>query len=282
MSAPLLLEVPDQKPLPISLAPATTDVTAVVSASRLKCYMTCRRQFYFRYVLNLKKPAGAALIVGQTLHRMLEIWNHARWHGDNPSLATSNERFDNEWLKIVEAQPVAWKDDKDEPKQKATAFRLWQAWLKNPPIPEDETPEGVEVYLEHEEATSDRPKIIGYLDLVRSGGLLVEFKTAARFTTADELAHQHRLQLTIYALLYRESTWKEEKGIQVIQLIKTKEPKIEVYNFPPASEKDFEELYATIRAFQEGVARGDFSMSPGQHCSWCDYRSECMAKVTSN
>jgi CRISPR/Cas system-associated exonuclease Cas4 (RecB family) len=244
--------------------------------------MTCRRQFYFRYMLGLKKPAGAALTVGQALHRMLEIWNHARWHGDNPTLATSPERFEEEWQTIVEAQAVAWKDDKEESKQKATALRLWQAWLEKPPIPEDETPEGVEVYLEHEEATSDRPKIIGSLDLVRAGGLLVEFKTAARSTNADELAHQHRLQLTIYALLYRESTWQQEKGVQVIQLIKTKEPKIEVFTFPPATEKDFEELDATIHAFQEGVTNGDFTMSPGQHCSWCDYRRECLGKVAPN
>lgn len=282
MITPLLLEPPNRKSFPISLAPAAADVTAVVSASRLKCYMSCRRQFYFRYMLGLKKPAGAALIVGQALHRMVEIWNHARWHGDNPTLATSPERFEDEWQSIVEAQPVSWKDDKEEPKQKATALLLWQTWLENPPIPVDETPEGVEVYLEHEEALSDRPRIIGYLDLVRAGGLLVEFKTAARSTNADELAHQHRLQLTIYALLYRESTWQMERGFQVIQLVKTKEPKIEVFNFPPASEKDFEELDATIRAFQEGVANSDFSQSPGQHCAWCDYRTECMGKVATH
>ncbi|MDF1713795.1 MAG: PD-(D/E)XK nuclease family protein [Akkermansiaceae bacterium] len=282
MSPADLLTAPNRKPFPISLTPAAAEVTSVVSASRLKCYQTCRRQFYFRYMLGLKKPAGPALIVGQALHRMLEIWNHARWHGDNAINATTPERFEEEWQKIVEAQPVAWKDNKDEEKQKTTALRLWQAWQKNPRIPLDEAPEGVEVYLEHEEATSDQPKIIGYLDLVRAGGLLVEFKTAARSTKAEELAHQHRLQLTIYALLYRESTWQQERGFQVIQLIKTKEPKIEVFNLPPATDRDFEELDATIRAFQEGVAHGDFSQSPGQHCSWCDYRTECMGKVATN
>lgn len=282
MSPPDLLIAPENKLPAQALAGVAADVTSVVSASRLKCYMTCRRQFYFRYILGIKKPAGAALIVGQALHRMLEIWNHARWHGDNAALATTPERFEEEWQTIVEAQPVAWKDDKDEPKQKATALRLWQAWLTDPPIPIDEAPEGVEVYLEHEEVTSDRPKIIGYLNLVRAGGTLVEFKTAARSTNAEELAHQHRLQLTIYALLYRESTWEQERGFQVIQLIKTKEPKIEVFNLPPATEKDFEELDATIHAFQEGVSNGDFSMSPGQHCSWCDHRTECMAKVATN
>lgn len=273
---------PNRKSFPISLAPMAADVTSTVSASRLKCYQTCRRQFYFRYILGIKKPAGAALIVGQALHRMLEIWNHARWQGDDTAEATTPERFEEEWQKVVKSQPVAWKDDKDEPKQKATALRLWEAWLKNPPIPEDEIPEGVEVYLKHEEATSDRPKIIGYLDLVRSGGLLVEFKTAARSTKVEDLAHQHRLQLTIYALLYRESTWQEEKGFQVIQLIKTKEPKIEVFNLPPATEKDFEELDASLHAFQQGVSNGDFTMSPGLHCAWCDFGSECMAKVVLN
>jgi CRISPR/Cas system-associated exonuclease Cas4 (RecB family) len=268
--------------VPISLEAAASEATSVVSASRLKCYQTCRRQFYFRYILGLKKPAGGALIVGQVLHRMLEIWNHARWHGDNASKATTPERFEEEWRKIVNEQPVAWKDDTDEEKQKATALRLWQAWLKNPPIPEHEAPDGVEVYLEHEETTSDRPRLIGYLDLVRRGGTLVEFKTAARSSKAEELAHQHRLQLTIYALLYRESTWEQEKGFQVIQLVKTKEPRIEVFDFPPATEQDFDELDATLHAFQQGVARGDFTKSPGQHCAWCDYRTECLGKTATH
>ena len=284
MSPSTLPATPNRKSFPISHVPTSKkkEVTSVVSASRLKCYLTCRRQFHYRYILGIQKPAGAALIVGQALHRMLEIWNHARWRGEDPKLFANEEVFEEEWQKIVEAQPAAWKDDEEEEKQKATALRLWQAWLDNPPIPENEAPEGVEVYLEHEEATSDLPRIVGYLDLVRSGGLLVEFKTAARSTKAGELAHQHLLQLTIYALLYRESTWKREKGFQVIQLIKTKKPKIEVFNFPPATEKDFDELDATIHAFQQGVSNGDFSMSPGQHCSWCDYRSECMAKVAAN
>lgn len=282
MSPSGLLKSPVSDSRPVSLASAAAEATSVVSASRLKCYQTCRRQFYFRYILGLKKPAGAALIVGQALHRMLEIWNHARWHGDDAIKATTPERFEEEWQKIVDAQPVAWKDDTDEEKQKTTALRLWQAWLQAPPIPLTETPEGVEVYLEHEEANTDRPKLIGYLDLVRPGGMLVEFKTAARSSKPEDLAHQHRLQLTIYALLYRESTWQEEKGFQVIQLIKTKEPKIEAIELPPATEKDFEELDATIHAFQQGVANGDFTKSPGQHCAWCDYRTECMAKVAAN
>jgi CRISPR/Cas system-associated exonuclease Cas4 (RecB family) len=267
---------------PTPLAPTAAEVTSVVSASRLKCYQTCRRQFYFRYLLGLKKPAGPALIVGQVLHRMLEIWNHARWHGDDATKATTPERFEEEWQEIVESQPVAWKDDSDPDKQKATAHRLWEAWQADPPVPQDELPEGVEVYLEHEEATGDRPKLVGYLDLVRPGGLLVEFKTAARSANREELAHQHRLQLTLYALLYRESTWQEERGFQVIQLVKTKIPRIEVFELPPATEKDFEELDATIHAFQQGVANGDFTMSPGQHCAWCDYRAECLAKVAAN
>lgn len=282
MTPPDLLAASNRKSFPISLAPAAAEVTSVVSASRLKCYQTCRRQFYFRYILGIEKPVGPALIVGQVLHRMLEIWNHARWYGDNATKATTPERFEEEWQKIVKARPVKWKDNQDEPKQKATALRLWQAWQKDPPIPETETPAGVEVYLEHEEATTDQPRIIGYLDLVRRNGMLVEFKTAARSTNIDELAHQHRLQLTIYALLYRESTWEQEQGFQVIQLIKTKEPRIEVFNLPPASEKDFEELDATLHAFQQGVSNGDFTKSPGQHCAWCDYRAECFGKLANN
>jgi len=58
-----------------------------VSASRLKRWSTCRLQFYFHYVAQIKKPATPALAVGKVVHAVLQEWNRYRWRSDgNPEL----------------------------------------------------------------------------------------------------------------------------------------------------------------------------------------------------
>ncbi|MEM0951453.1 MAG: PD-(D/E)XK nuclease family protein [Cyanobacteria bacterium P01_H01_bin.74] len=49
-----------------------------LSAAAIKTLMTCPRQFYYRYVLKLpksKNPDGFQVVVGQVVHRLLEVFN---------------------------------------------------------------------------------------------------------------------------------------------------------------------------------------------------------------
>ena len=49
-----------------------------VSASRLNAFHSCRLKFYFRYILKLRKPVGAALHVGKSVHAALQEWSKRR------------------------------------------------------------------------------------------------------------------------------------------------------------------------------------------------------------
>ncbi|CAN5822351.1 hypothetical protein BH09VER1_BH09VER1_47300 [soil metagenome] len=67
-------------------APASDSIQAkareLKKVSRLNCFHTCRVKFYFRYVLELSKPATVALFLGKAVHAALQRWSTARWRGE--------------------------------------------------------------------------------------------------------------------------------------------------------------------------------------------------------
>ena len=57
---------------------------------------------------------------------------------------------------------------------------LLETYLNNNPVPANEKPEGVEVSVEADLKHHGLPKLIGILDLVRAGGVIVDYKTSAQ------------------------------------------------------------------------------------------------------
>ena len=73
---------------------------------------------------------------------------------------------------------IDWEESEEPAKQ--SAWAVLESYFRDTPIPPDEKPEGVEVTVEADLASHGLPKLIGVLDLVRAGGRIVDFKTAAR------------------------------------------------------------------------------------------------------
>ncbi|MCB1088993.1 MAG: PD-(D/E)XK nuclease family protein, partial [Verrucomicrobiae bacterium] len=66
-----------------------------------------------------------------------------------------------------------------------------------------------------------------------------------------------------------------EEGFQLIHLIKTKQPKIEIHTFGPMTPAQEAQLFFLIDDYLDGIAAERWIPSPGQHCSWCDYADRC-------
>ena len=113
-----------------------------VSASRLKRWSTCRLQFFFHYVQQIKKPATPALAVGKVVHAVLQEWNQRRWKCDYEFKENLNEAFEAKWTEEQIGQEIAWDD---EGKQKQAALGLLELYLDETPIKPDEKPMAVEV-----------------------------------------------------------------------------------------------------------------------------------------
>jgi len=246
----------------------------VVSATKLNTWLSCRLKFYFRYVLHLKKPKTAALHVGSTVHSVLERWNKVRWKKEILSIKQLQALFEKSWLDEQKDEKVQWQPD-EEPDEKTQAWKLLEIYFCQSPIPYSEKIEGVEVMAEADLKKHGLPNLVGILDLVREGGKIVDYKTVAQTPKDEKAIHTNEVQLSIYSLLYREATGKQEGGRELHQLVKLKTPKLIVTSQPPMTDKEQTRLFKQLESFQSGIEREDFIPSPSMNCMMCSYFNEC-------
>ena len=217
----------------VSPADRLQELQETVSATRLNCWLQCRLKFYFRYVLRLRKPSTASLHVGSIVHAVLQAWNRARWKREPFRVEKFRTVFDSEWQLHQKVEPVQWGGEEEE--ERKGAWVLLETYFAETPIKADEKPEAVEVPVEADLAMHGLPVLVGIIDLVRAGGRIVDFKTAAQ-TPGERTSHLHELQTTSYAVLYRECAGHRESGIELHHLVKMKKPKIIVTPLEPMTE----------------------------------------------
>ncbi len=225
----------------------------------------------FRYVLRLEKPPTPALHVGKTVHAVLQAWNLKRWRKQPFDNERLKELFNDHWLALQEGHDIDWEGVENLEKDKA--WKLLEIYWLETPIKANEMPEAVEVLVEAE--IRGQPKLVGILDLVRSGGRIVDFKTCAQTPNPETAAYQHELQLTCYALLYRHATGHQESGLEIHHLVKLKAPKVIITTLPPITEAQVSRLKKAIDSYVQGLDKLDFVPSTGLHCSYCEFFNEC-------
>jgi len=260
---------------PITVPPgdgrSIDDLLRDVSASRLSTFHQCRLKFYFRYVAGLTRPKSPALHVGTSVHGVLKSWNRARWRGQQLSLRDLHDIYSQLWGEVEE--PIQWDGEEDE--QKKTGWKLLETYFRESPIPGDEKPEAVEVTVEADLTSHGLPGLVGIIDLVRPGGRIVDFKTSGKTPDPEQVAHTTEVQTTAYAVLYRQAAGKTESGIELHHLVKTKNPKLVVSVFGPATEAQRTRLFRLMESYVGGLQREDFIPSPGLQCASCVFFQEC-------
>lgn len=250
------------------------DLLRYLSASRLKCWQTCRRQFYYRYVERITVPTAPALFIGRQIHEVLRLWNWGKWKNEPLSPEQLRAALEERWELDAAKEFIPWKTPDDEAIARDQAWAMLETYFTDCPVAPDERPEGVEVEVEFS-LGDGLPPLYGIIDLVRPGGRIVDYKSAARSPGEDLAAHQHATQLACYALLYRSATGEMETGFELHHLIKTKVPKVVISTYAPMSAAMESELFFLVDDYLEGIAREAWVPSPGQHCAWCDHLALC-------
>lgn len=244
-----------------------------VSASRLGLWQSCRLKFFFRYVLQLKKAPTPSMHAGSTVHSVLQVWNRSRWRREPFVLERFKGVFDAQWKELQAEIRINW-DGKEEA-DRSSSWRALEHYFADTPIKADEKPEGVEVAVSADLSKHGLPTLVGIIDLVRSGGRIVDFKLVAKTPDPEMLPHLHGTQLTAYSVLYRDATGRKEAGLELHHLVRTKQPKLIVTSLPPATEQQRKRLFRQMESYQTGVARQDFVPSPGFACAGCEFFNNC-------
>ena len=81
----------------------------------------------------------------------------------------------------------------------------------------------MEVPVEADLKQHGLPRLIGILDLVQEGKI-VDYKTSGQTPNPDRVAHTAEVQTSIYALLYRENTGRQEQGHRAASPREAEEP----------------------------------------------------------
>jgi len=249
-------------------------VLSYLSATRLKTWQECRLKWYFRYVEEIPTVVNPALFIGQLTHQILQQWNLNRWRGLPADDTSLHPVFLELWQ---QSQPKGLNWDGKEAAHRDNTWNMLRHYLANAPMDVKEKPQAVEVMVERDLDAHGLPPLKGVIDLVRPGGVIVDFKTTARSPDPALIAHQHEVQLGCYALLYREATGQSETGFELHHLVKTKEPKLVVTALAPMDRGQISRLVRTMESYVNGVKAEDWIPSPGQHCAWCDYFAQCRA-----
>ena len=120
------------------------------------------------------------------------------------------ELFDKRW-----PDQGKIKLDGEEEDDKKQAWSSLKTYFLENPIKSDERPEAVEVAVEADLSSYGVHQLISIIDLVRAGGRIVDFKTCGQTPTQAKAAHQHEVQTSAYALLYRDSTGQKKGGTEL-------------------------------------------------------------------
>jgi putative RecB family exonuclease len=114
------------------------------------------------------------------------------------------------------------------------------------------------------------------MDLVEGNFTPVDFKSAAAKPDVANAAFDHEIQLGSYQLLL-EAIGESPPSLDLVFLVKTKTPQIIRVKSPPADAHRKRRFTALLETAVEGIATIRHHPQPGMHCSWCQFKNECMA-----
>ncbi len=250
-----------------------------ISPSRLNLWLKCPLAFKLRYVDRIRVPPSPALFLGKRVHDALELFYRHRQLDVPLSMEGPVQRIADTWEEAIEADEMRFDSVAAELALKEQAAGLIRMYLQQLGA-DDEIPLAVETTLQEPLIDPFSGEdlgipLLGILDLIlddRDGPLICDFKTAAKSAAPFEVTHE--IQLSCYSYMYRRASGRDEGGLEIRSLIKTKTPKLDFHRYEPRSQRHFRRLFAAVRAYLDDLDRGQYVFRPGMGCNMCEYRDD--------
>ncbi len=250
-----------------------------ISPSRLNLWLKCPLAFRLRYVDRIRTPPTPAMFLGTRVHDALELFYRHRQLGVPLPMEAAVQRIADTWEEAIEADQMRFESVDAEQTLQQQAAGLVRMYLQQLAA-DDEIPLVVETTLKEPLVDPFSGEdlgipLLGVLDLILddpAGPLICDFKTAAKSAAPYEVTHE--IQLSCYAYMYRRASGREEGGLEIRSLIKTKTPKLDFHRYEPRSQRHFRRLFAAIRAYLDDLDRGQYVFRPGMGCNMCEFRDD--------
>jgi len=248
--------------------PEDTRAKKHLSVTQLKMFLRCPLQYKFRYIDGLKIPPPSYITLGKSVHSALEenFRQKIESHRDLP-LEQLTDLFSDSWEK--KASETLFEEDEKPGKIKDEGIGLVKVYHREvaPNIQPVYVEKGFGLLIDN-----IKYPLIGYIDLVDDNRCIIDHKTAKRSFPKDVVDKD--LQLTAYAMAYRQMTGREESGVRFNVAVRTKEPKIQ----PLSSTRSQKDIYRFLRVLEhvsKAMETGIFYPNEGYQCAACGYREQC-------
>jgi putative RecB family exonuclease len=227
-------------------------------------------------VACIRKKTPPALHLGKAVHAALQAFHLARWRGGDDSPETIAAAYGQAFSDLERDEgPVNFDDDAEREKVRLDGLRVVAAYLDSQEVLQGR-PRAVEVMLREEIPGLSVP-LTGAVDLVEGNYTPIDFKSAASKPDPVTAAFDHEIQLVSYQLLMEAAIGETPPSLDLVFLVKTKTPQIIRVKGPPADAQRKLRVVTLLETPVEGIAEERFHPQPGMHCSWCQFRNECMA-----
>lgn len=245
-----------------------------LSVSQVTTYLGCPRKYRFRYIDGREAERRSAdLAFGAAVHSAIEWWQRERIEGRAPPEEEVLLIFRADWTAQNASGDLDF--DGDDPSEmralgEAILSLFVERFANELPVSVEER---FEVPLRDRRTGDHLPlPLVGFLDFTGEG-LVGEIKTTARKSAAS----QWLLQLSAYSYAVREVTGVRPR-LRVVQLVKTKVPKIEVEELT-LSDRDEAWFVEIAGEVLDSITRGAFFPNPSWMCPRCEYRRACRSQA---
>ncbi len=268
--------IASREPPPVNgFAPPADALPRHISPTSAKNYLGCSLRFWFEKVARIQKPVSPALHLGKAVHAALQAFHIARWRGGDDSPGATAAAYEKAFRELERDEgPVNFDGEAGREKNRLDGLRIVAAYLDSPEAMTGK-PRAVEVMLREDIPGLSVP-LTGAMDLVTGDFRPVDFKSAAAKPDPGNAAFDHEIQLVSYQLLLEAATGVCPPSLDLVFLVKTKTPQVIRVSTPPANDKRKRRVVALLETAVGGIAEGRFHPQPGMHCSWCQFKNECL------
>jgi RecB family exonuclease len=239
-----------------------------LSVTQLKMYLRCPLQYFFRYVCGLKVPPTGDLTLGKTVHQSLDENYHQKIksHTDLP-ISDVTDIFSQHW--DTEAQQTLFQEDEKPGNIKDEGVSILNTYFKY--VAPTVQPVDVEREFLVDTATTTVP-IKGYIDLIDDQGCIIDHKTTKRSYPDNSIAKD--IQLTAYAMAYRALQGRNENGVRLDVMVRSKQPRIQQLH-GTRTEADIGRFLRLAEQVERGIKSGVFYPTDNYTCGICGYHGMC-------
>lgn len=239
-----------------------------LSISQLNMFLSCPKQYYFRYVEGMKIPPGIAMIEGISHHEALEMDNLNKVSKGKPvGFRTMSEKFEDTFsAKRREIPRSIWLGSEDKPddiiQRGFTLLHKYCTETTNYIKPSEMPEQKIELLF-------GGVPVLGFIDCTERNRI-VDYKVSGKRKNKSEI--ENDLQLTIYAFATKK------RNVAFCSLIKSTGDI--VIDESKRETIDFERAEIIVSEVADSIKKGCFhSCNPADSfpCSpkWCGYYRIC-------